>query len=127
MAWGVSFAYLVRSVWITARVSDILELPLSLSLSMLRGGLLVGALVAAILYAADSLMIHIGVIPVYRLGAAVVLGAILMPFLVALLARSIVPAEINEVLWHVLQRFPKRVQVWFRPCIDAGVTGGGHR
>jgi O-antigen/teichoic acid export membrane protein len=112
MAWGVWLVYLVRAVWITSRVSAILGLPLLRSLSMLRGGLLVGALTSAVLYAADSLMTQVGMTPVYRLGVAVVLGAILVPLVATLLMRVILPTELGDVLRQVLGRFPVRVQAW---------------
>lgn len=112
MAWGVWLVYLVRSVWITSRVSGILGLPLSRSLSMLRGGLLVGALVSAVLYGADSLMTLVGMAPVLRLGAAVALGAVLMPLFAMLLARVILPPDVGDVLRLVLGRFPVRFQAW---------------
>jgi O-antigen/teichoic acid export membrane protein len=111
MAWGVWLVYLVRAVWITS-VSAILGLPLLRSLSMLRGGLLVGALTSAVLYAADSLMTQVGMTPVYRLGVAVVLGAILVPLVATLLMRVILPTELGDVLRQVLGRFPVRVQAW---------------
>jgi len=126
MAWGVWLVYLIRSVWITAIVSALLGLPVARSLSMLRGGLLVGALTAALLFGADRGLTQLGLAPLFRLGLAIALGAVLLPLLTLLLARAIVPAEIGDALRHVLLRFPARIQAWIGPRVVACLAGGGH-
>jgi hypothetical protein len=92
---------------------------------MLRGGLLVGAITAALLLAADRGLIGLGLEPLSRLGLLMALGAVLLPLLTLLLARAIVPTEIGDALRHLLRRFPARLQAWIGPRVIAGATGGG--
>ncbi|MCZ7562808.1 MAG: lipopolysaccharide biosynthesis protein [Burkholderiales bacterium] len=112
MAWSVLAAYLVRSVWITAKVSTLIGLRLGQSLSMLRGGLLVGLLVAALLYGANAALDYAGAAPPVRLGAAVMLGAVLLPLLVLALMRVILPPQLAELMRALLGRSPPRIQAW---------------
>lgn len=112
MAWGVWLAYLIRSVWITAIVSKLLGVPAARSLSMLRGGLLVGALLAALLFGANHALTQLGLAPLFRLGLAMALGAALLPLLALLLMRVILPPELRDVLQQLVARLPLRVQGW---------------
>jgi hypothetical protein len=125
MAWGVWLVYLIRSVWITVIVSTLLGIPAVRSLSMLRGGLLVGALTAAVLFGADRGLAELGLAPLVRLGLAMALGAVLLPLLALLLVRVILPPEIKDVMQQMLARLPERVQRWLgqhctsQPDMDA--------
>ena len=112
MAWGVWMVYLVRSIWITAKVSTLIGLRLSESLSMLKGGALVGCCTAAILFGANAGLEHLGVTPVYRTGAAVMLGGVLLILLAVLLMRIILPPELADVMRGILGRSPVRFQAW---------------
>lgn len=107
MAWTVWVAYLIRAVWITGLVSGLLRTSTLRSLSMLRGGLLVGTPLAALLFAADVAMARVGLPALARLCASIVLGAVLLPPLALLFARLIVPRDIGAPLGHLLKRFPE--------------------
>lgn len=112
MAWSVWTVYLVRSIWITAKVSTLIGLRLGQSLSMLRGGALVGCSTAAILYVANAGMAYVGLPPVYRLATAVLLGVVLLPSLTLLFMRIILPPELAGVIRGMLRRSPVRLQAW---------------
>jgi PST family polysaccharide transporter len=131
MAWGVWLVYLIRSVWITAIVSNLLGLPVAVSLSMARGGVLVGALTAGLLFGADRGFTALGLPPLPRLGLAIALGAILLPTLALLLMRAILPAELRDVVPQMLERLPPRVRGWLGRCCgpdadigDCALRGG---
>jgi PST family polysaccharide transporter len=116
MAWGVWLVYLIRSVWITAIVSKLLGLPVALSLSMARGGALVGVLTAALLFGADQGLTALGIAPLARLGLVIALGAVLLPTLAFLLMRAILPAELRDLVTQLLERLPPRLRGWLGRC-----------
>jgi lipopolysaccharide exporter len=113
MAWGVFAAYLTRSIWVTASVSQIVGASLRKSLSMLVGGLIVGTLTAAALYLVNELLIGSGTGPIVRLATAMLFGALLLPALIVLLAKAVIPEDLHDVLGYLLQRLPAAARIWF--------------
>jgi O-antigen/teichoic acid export membrane protein len=126
MAWTVWFAYLVRAVWVTTIVSGLVGTSPLRSLSMLRGGLLVGTATAALLFAADAAMAQVGLTAVARLCASIALGAALLPLLALLLAKVIVPRDIGAPIGHLLKRFPEPVRGYLERRVG-GLAVAGER
>ncbi|MFN0306072.1 MAG: lipopolysaccharide biosynthesis protein [Burkholderiales bacterium] len=112
MAWGVFAAYLIRAVWVTACAAQIVGSSVRESLSMLLGGLLVGILVAAVLYVTNVWLLRIGVPPIARLATAIIVGALLCPAVIVVLARAVIPSELSDILLNLVRRLPTRFQPW---------------
>ncbi len=112
MAWGVFVAYLIRSLWVTACAARIVGSSVQEVLSMLVGGLIVGSLVAAVLYAANVWLVRIGVPPIARLATAIIVGALLLPTVIVVLARAVIPSELSDILRNLVRRLPVRIQPW---------------
>ena len=112
MAWGVLVAYFTRALWVTGSVSQIIGASLRQSLSMLRGGFIVGSLTAAVLYLIDTMLIGTGLGPIPRLVAALLLGALLAPTLIVLLVRVVVPVDLYDILPYLIKRLPAAAQSW---------------
>jgi len=118
MAWGVWLTYLIRSVWITSKASEIVGVRLSSALSMLAAGLALGILTATALYAIDAGLARAGLPALARLLISISAGAVIAPVLAVTIGRRIVPAPIRDVLVAALDRVPERIRPAIRSRFD---------
>jgi len=128
-AWAVLLIYVIRSVWMISTVSRELGLMFLDVWRSLRGGILLGALTAAVVAALDMGMTMAGIPPILRLLGDVFVGALALPLLFSALAKWALPSpEVRLVAGRALKELPEFLREWLQRRLGgADTTGSGSR
>lgn len=117
MAWGVWLVNLLRAALITNAVRRLLCLSLITLVSALRGGFLMGSIIATLVFIADRAIAEVVCSAQLRLFFALSLGALLfMPTFLILL-----PAMLPPVLMEATTQLKYRLPAWIYVLVQSRV------
>jgi lipopolysaccharide exporter len=108
VAWAVCAVYAVRLVWLTAALMRHIHLPFSMLLRALRGGVLVGAVIVALLLVSDAVSHELSA--ALRLALEIGIAGLALLLFVLGLPRLALSAELLWVVQRLLARMPRLSQ-----------------